>query len=394
MPACCECNQELARDKFTVSQLKKKEEKRCKSCVAKSMPTPTCANCGEEGADKQCARCKQVGYCSRECQAAHWKNGHREICAQIAAPLKHPCPECKLREDDADEPFMCYYCGHFNCCGTCYGNFIPDHLSEYCKDGAIITCICASCYLKSPEPKSDLAKQLDKVAALETLLADKPTGRHSVNARYMLCSLKLYEHVDETSFLEVQAARKELVKLGLEESHGPSLFALACLHDDGAYRYNDGPIHIDPKHKHFKTDPDKHRKYLKASAKQGFTKAVMEVGTCYKNGSSGFPKDWKLAQDYLEQAATQGDQKAMVNISEIFLKGGNGVVSNPAKAFKYIKKAATKYDNANAMFMLFQFSRMREKPGPINIEEGVEWLFKSAELGFPPAKSFMDSMPF
>jgi hypothetical protein len=245
--------------------------------------------------------------------------------------------------------------------------------------------------------KSDVVegKKVDKVAALGTLLADRPTGRHSVHTRYMLCELSVYECVDETSFSEVQAACEELVKLGLEENHGPSLLCLACLHDDGAYRYNDGPVHIDPKHKHFKTYTDKHRKYLKASAKQGFTKAVMEVGTCYKNGS-WFPKDWKLAHDYLEQGATQGDQKAMVYISEILLNGGKGIDKNPAKAFKYIKRVTTKYDNANAMFMLFQFSRMA-KPfpeGSIEIEDGVKWLFKSAELGFPCTKSFMDSMPF
>jgi TPR repeat protein len=120
----------------------------------------------------------------------------------------------------------------------------------------------------------------------------------------------------------------------------------------------------------------------------------MEVGTCYKNGSSGFAKDWKLAHDYLEQAATQGDQKAMVNISQILLNGGDGVEKNEGKAFKYIKKAATKYDNANAMCMIFQFSRMASifPEGSIDLEEGVEWLIKSAEHGFPPAQSIIEQM--
>lgn len=31
---------------------------------------------------KRCSRCKQVAYCSRECQLAHWKAGHREACAK------------------------------------------------------------------------------------------------------------------------------------------------------------------------------------------------------------------------------------------------------------------------------------------------------------------------
>ena len=34
---------------------------------------------------KKCAKCKQVFYCSRECQVAHWKSGHRRECEQLAA---------------------------------------------------------------------------------------------------------------------------------------------------------------------------------------------------------------------------------------------------------------------------------------------------------------------
>ena len=41
----------------------------------------SCARCGAAAADlKACARCKSVAYCSRECQAAHWKAGHKKNC--------------------------------------------------------------------------------------------------------------------------------------------------------------------------------------------------------------------------------------------------------------------------------------------------------------------------
>lgn len=34
---------------------------------------------------KRCSKCHAVGYCSRECQAAHWKKGHRKACAASRA---------------------------------------------------------------------------------------------------------------------------------------------------------------------------------------------------------------------------------------------------------------------------------------------------------------------
>lgn len=34
---------------------------------------------------KKCAQCRSVAYCSRKCQVAHWKAGHKEECRQLAA---------------------------------------------------------------------------------------------------------------------------------------------------------------------------------------------------------------------------------------------------------------------------------------------------------------------
>eukprot|EP00550_Attheya_septentrionalis_P000063 CAMPEP_0198287470 /NCGR_PEP_ID=MMETSP1449-20131203/6271_1 /TAXON_ID=420275 /ORGANISM="Attheya septentrionalis, Strain CCMP2084" /LENGTH=416 /DNA_ID=CAMNT_0043985429 /DNA_START=99 /DNA_END=1349 /DNA_ORIENTATION=- len=39
---------------------------------------PTCNN----SAEKQCAGCKQMVYCSRDCQVRHWKDGHNNDCTR------------------------------------------------------------------------------------------------------------------------------------------------------------------------------------------------------------------------------------------------------------------------------------------------------------------------
>ena len=40
-----------------------------------------CALCGKGGAQSKCADCRQVSYCSRDCQKAHWKT-HKSVCTK------------------------------------------------------------------------------------------------------------------------------------------------------------------------------------------------------------------------------------------------------------------------------------------------------------------------
>ena len=42
-----------------------------------------CFSCGTTGTMKCCSRCKCAYYCSRDCQAAAWKSGHKATCKQI-----------------------------------------------------------------------------------------------------------------------------------------------------------------------------------------------------------------------------------------------------------------------------------------------------------------------
>ena len=38
-----------------------------------------CAVCGYPGKNR-CAKCRNTFYCSKDCQLAHWKNGHKKRC--------------------------------------------------------------------------------------------------------------------------------------------------------------------------------------------------------------------------------------------------------------------------------------------------------------------------
>lgn len=43
---------------------------------------PVCENCGKEGAQLRCGRCRESWYCSPACQKEHWKAGHKSKCVK------------------------------------------------------------------------------------------------------------------------------------------------------------------------------------------------------------------------------------------------------------------------------------------------------------------------
>ena len=77
-----------------MSMAQLKDEPRLASVPLQTMPSTSverrCAYCAAtQAADgtliklKSCARCRQVWYCSTECQQAHWKAAHKKTCTQV-----------------------------------------------------------------------------------------------------------------------------------------------------------------------------------------------------------------------------------------------------------------------------------------------------------------------
>lgn len=46
-----------------------------------------CDSCGSAGNLKKCKACKKAFYCSRDCQVADWKGGHKSLCKQLRAKV-------------------------------------------------------------------------------------------------------------------------------------------------------------------------------------------------------------------------------------------------------------------------------------------------------------------
>jgi hypothetical protein len=50
---------------------------------SKVKPSKPCTQCGELFPKlHRCTRCKAVSYCSKQCQVAHWKAGHKQVCKE------------------------------------------------------------------------------------------------------------------------------------------------------------------------------------------------------------------------------------------------------------------------------------------------------------------------
>lgn len=62
-----------------------------------------CGRCHKHGATRKCSKCKEVFYCSQECQVADWKQGgHKNSCGKIINT-----PESRPKFEDCT--FPCYH---------------------------------------------------------------------------------------------------------------------------------------------------------------------------------------------------------------------------------------------------------------------------------------------
>jgi hypothetical protein len=66
-----------------------------------------CTKCGQMGGLKHCARCKQVWYCSAECQKTNWNRQHKSNCKFIVATNDKQLGDAlSLLKRVASPPFM------------------------------------------------------------------------------------------------------------------------------------------------------------------------------------------------------------------------------------------------------------------------------------------------
>ena len=277
-----------------------------------------CANCGKEGANNVCNKCKQVKYCNAVCKKVH-KKKHKKDCEEHVrlATEKHKeelriaveLHEEKLFEEPPPEEEDCPICfqrmpvlktgyRYYSCCGKI---------------------ICSGC---THAPLYD--NQGNKVAKT-TCPFCRTTGPTS----------------DEVG--------NERERKRMEVNDPNAIFNIGCYHRDGTNG--------------FPQDYTKALELWHRAGKLGHAGAYCRIGYAYNNGE-GVDVDKKEARHYNELAAMRGDEVARNNIGTMEKEAGNkeravrhymlAVRGGEARSLDtvkdmYLKGQATKNDYTTAL---------------------------------------------
>jgi len=264
----------------------------------KDIVVSICANCGKEGANNVCNKCKQVRYCNASCKKKH-RHKHKKQCEEHVRletekqdkelfKQQNPsedCPICFLRLPTLNTGRRYYNCcGKVICSGCCYapvyddqGNEVDNHKCPYCR---------------TPWPSSD----------------------EEIVRRY---------------------------KIRMKKNDAEAIRCLGCL-------YSDGELGL----------PQNYAKALKLyhrAAELGHTPAYLNIGYAHDYGE-GVEGDLKKATYYYELASMMGDVVARHNLGNIEKKAGNidralkhymiAVRSGYAKSLEKIKELYSNGDDA------------------------------------------------
>jgi hypothetical protein len=86
-------------------------------------------------------------------------------------------------------------------------------------------------------------------------------------------------------------------------------------------------------------EPAKAFEYYLKAAEQGYAKAMVKVGDCYRVGAAaGVMKDLSKAIEWLSKAAEKNDPDGLEILGYCY-DGGNGVEKNRNKAIELLRKA-------------------------------------------------------
>lgn len=324
---------------------------------SKKSNSRTCDNCRtEDGPLRACSRCGLVFYCSRECQAAHWKipeTGHKLFCVSKAEKnadipttentLKkgeggNECPIC-LEPLDQKPTVSLPSCGHV--------------LHSRCYEQMIKFCVQSACPLcRAP------------------LLSVSDSNYFEATIRCIAIETKVFLRKESWLALSSTSKRdmKEIIRLykeAAELGHTGALFNLGVLYLNGfgvKKSDNDAISYFQKGSKLGHAESCLHLGIFYEQARGGLRQSLSKAFECYtiaaEKGSSeaqyclgvmhlmgqGIPQDDSQAAIWFRAAAEKSHMQAQHNLA-ILLDTGRGLPKNTELATSYYRAAALQGDD-------------------------------------------------
>ena len=290
-----------------------------------------CANCGKEGANNICNKCKQVRYCNAVCKKVHKKKHkkdceeHQRLAAECAAKLhdeklfKQPpqsedCPICFLRLpllDSGSQYMSC--CGKTICSGCSYAPVYDNQGNEVDNEKQNE---CAFCRAVAPKLEETVKMIMKRVEANDPI-AIFNLGFYYRNGTYGFPQdyEKALEHWHRAAEL---GSAEAYTNIGYAFIHGEGVevdkkkavhyWELAAIGGVVTARFNLGA------HEENAGNMDRALKHYMISAKSGHSKSLGFIKDLYLDGHAtkeDYTKALQLYQTYLaEIKSDQRDQAA------------------------------------------------------------------------------------
>ena len=325
-----------------------------------------CSNCsaleGSENAPKlsACARCGLVLYCSRDCQRAHWKASHKQLCVAKADRVPHHRnPLESHRDASSDIIAKCTICLDTmseespTCTLPCSHVFHSKCVAELRKLGVHQACpLCRTPLPVGPEKLSEEAAR-----------------------RYVVVNRMVERGHASWSTLTGLARRELDAVVNGWRAAADQEFPLAQNNLGTLYYQGRGVAQSNVEA----------ARWFKKSSNHGFAEAQCNLGDLFHRGRGVSQSDKEAARWY-KKAADQGLARAQCNMGTLFEKG-SGVAQSDVEAFRWYKKAA---DQGFAQAQCFLGAHYEKGRGVTqNFEEAVRCYKAAANQGLAQAQFYL-----
>jgi len=332
-----------------------------------------CDNCsapeGSDGVPKlsACARCSLVVYCSKDCQRAHWKAGHKQRCiAKADRALQQEAPlgatyneevskttkgeECSICLDPLDETTSCTLeCTHtFH--ATCVAELRKFRVKQTCP-------LCRTPLPPGPEKLCD-----DAFLRYVAVYRQVSQGKASWTTLPPALQIEMAAVVTGWQTAADQGYADAQHNLGLLYEGGQGV----------AQSYTEAAL------------------WYKKAAEQGEVAAQISLAHIFEDGHGVAQSDEEAVRWFIK-AADQGNPEGQTCLGVHIFSGTGGFAQSDEEALPWFQKGAEQ-ENEMAQFCLGDYSRYGLGGVARNKQEALRWYKLAADQGFEPAQDSLEEL--